>query len=57
MVALSPGVYNVRASSSGFKSAEVRDVVLNVGASLRVNFNLELGALTETITFERAPSF
>jgi hypothetical protein len=52
MPALRSGVYNVRVSSPGFKSAEVRDVMLNVGASLRLNFNLEVGALTETVTVE-----
>jgi hypothetical protein len=49
VVALQPGTYNVKASAVGFKSAEVRDVLLNVGAAIRVNFSLEVGALTETI--------
>ena len=52
VVALEPGTYNIRASAVGFKAAEVRDVLLNVGASVRVNFNLEVGAVTETINVE-----
>jgi hypothetical protein len=52
IVALQPGVYHVRASAAGFKSAEVRDVLLDVGASVRVNFNLEVGAVSETVTVE-----
>src|SRR5262245_19383058 len=34
VVALQPGLYNVRASATGFKSVEVRDILLNVGASV-----------------------
>lgn len=52
VVALEPGAYDVRATATGFKAAEARDVMLNVGASVRVNFNLEIGAVTETINVE-----
>jgi hypothetical protein len=50
VVALQPGVYTVRASARGFKNAEAKDVQLSVGASLRLNFNLEVGAVSDTIT-------
>ncbi|MGH9626781.1 MAG: carboxypeptidase regulatory-like domain-containing protein, partial [Bryobacteraceae bacterium] len=52
VVALQPGVYDVKASAQGFKSVEQRDILLNVGASVRVNFTMEVGAVTETITVE-----
>ena len=54
VVALQPGTYNVRATAPGFKIFEARDIVVNVGASVRVNFNLEVGALTETVRVEAA---
>jgi hypothetical protein len=52
MVALQPGVYDVKAAAPGFKTVEQRDILLNVGASVRVNFNMEVGAVTETVTVE-----
>ena len=54
VVALQPGAYRVRAAAAGFKSVEQRDILLNVGASLRINFHLEVGAVTETVTVESA---
>ncbi len=50
IVALQPGTYVVKATAPGFKTAERRDVVLNVGASVRVNFVMEVGQLSETVT-------
>ncbi|MEX2261026.1 MAG: carboxypeptidase-like regulatory domain-containing protein [Bryobacteraceae bacterium] len=52
VVALQPGVYDVKASASGFKTVEQRDITLNVGASVRVNFTMQVGAVSETITVE-----
>ncbi len=52
VVALQPGLYTARATAPGFKSVERRDILLNVGASVRVNFNLEVGAVAETVTVE-----
>ncbi|MCI0436572.1 MAG: carboxypeptidase regulatory-like domain-containing protein, partial [Gemmatimonadetes bacterium] len=52
IVALQPGVYNARATAAGFKSVVQNGIVLNVGASVRVNFNLEVGAVAETVTVE-----
>ncbi|MGH9661968.1 MAG: carboxypeptidase regulatory-like domain-containing protein, partial [Bryobacteraceae bacterium] len=52
VVALQPGVYNVRASAAGFKSVVQNGIILNVGASVRVNFHLEVGGVAETVTVE-----
>jgi hypothetical protein len=46
------GRYNVSAQAAGFKSAEHKDVTLNVADRARVDFRMELGAATETITVE-----
>ncbi len=46
------GHYTVRAEASGFKTAEQRDVVLNVGERARVDFKLELGSTSESINVE-----
>ncbi len=52
IVALPPGTYTIRASATGFKSVEQRELLLNVGANVRINFNLEVGAVSETVTVE-----
>lgn len=44
------GRYEVSASAAGFKSAVRTDVVLEVAQRLRVDIQLEVGALTETVT-------
>ncbi|MGA8273076.1 MAG: carboxypeptidase regulatory-like domain-containing protein [Candidatus Sulfotelmatobacter sp.] len=46
------GHYNVSAQAAGFKSAQHRDVTLNVADRARVDFRMELGAASETITVE-----
>ncbi|MFN7934687.1 MAG: TonB-dependent receptor [Bryobacteraceae bacterium] len=50
LIALQPGVYVVKATATGFKTAERRGVVLNVGASVRVNFTMEVGEVSERVT-------
>lgn len=50
VVALQPGVYTVRAAAAGFKTIEQTGVIVDVGASVRVNFHMELGAVTDTVT-------
>jgi hypothetical protein len=50
VVGLQPGVYEVKVAARGFKTVEQGGVVVDVGAGLRVNFSMELGALTETVT-------
>jgi hypothetical protein len=46
------GHYNVSAQASGFKMAEHKDVVLNVADRARLDFQMELGSTTETVTVE-----
>ena len=47
---LSPGVYQVTASATGFKTA-VRDAVeLRVSETLRLNFRMEVGTVREQVT-------
>ncbi len=46
------GHYSVKASSSGFKVAERKDIVLQVGDRLRVDFQMVIGAASETVTVE-----
>src|SRR5437667_434987 len=45
--ALQPGTYTVKSELDGFKTA-TRDVELQVQQTARVNFTLELGAISET---------
>ncbi|HLK47227.1 MAG TPA: TonB-dependent receptor [Bryobacteraceae bacterium] len=49
------GHYIVRTEVSGFKPMEQKDIVLQVGDRLRVDFNLELGTAAEQVTVEAAP--
>ena len=51
-VDLQVGHYNIKAEASGFKVAEQKGLVLNVGDRTRVDFQMALGASQETITVE-----
>jgi hypothetical protein len=51
-VDLAIGHYNIKAEASGFKVAEQKGLVLQVGDRTRVDFQLTLGAATETVTVE-----
>jgi Carboxypeptidase regulatory-like domain len=51
-VDLQIGHYVVKAEAKGFKVAEQKDVVLTVGARMRVDFQMQLGASQETVTVE-----
>jgi len=46
------GHYNIKAEAAGFKLAEQKGLVLQVGDRTRVDFQLVLGAATETVTVE-----
>jgi len=46
---LQPGTYTVEASSTGFKSFRRTGIELNVRDQIRVDIQLEIGELTETI--------
>jgi hypothetical protein len=49
------GHYTVKAEGSGFKAAEQKNVILNVGDRTRLDFQLQLGGAQETITVEADP--
>jgi carboxypeptidase family protein len=51
-VDLAIGHYNLKAEASGFKVAEQKGLVLQVGDRTRVDFQLVLGAASETVTVE-----
>jgi hypothetical protein len=46
------GHYHIKATAAGFKVAEQKSIVLTVGDRIRVDFQLILGAATETVTVE-----
>jgi Carboxypeptidase regulatory-like domain/TonB dependent receptor len=47
---LVPGTYEVKAELASFKTAVVPSVVVNVDTQTPINFKLEVGELTETVT-------
>src|SRR5579864_8055069 len=49
------GHYLIRAKAAGFKVAERKDLLLQVGDRTRVDFNLQVGNTQETITVEANP--
>ena len=49
-VGLNPGTYSVRVEHAGFKTAEVRSIVLSVGAREEIPIRLAVGTATETVT-------
>src|SRR5271168_3752950 len=51
-VDLNIGHYVVKAEAKGFKVAEQKDIVLTIGARMRVDFQMQLGAAQETVTVE-----
>src|ERR1700748_2279969 len=46
------GHYDVKAEASGFKVAEQRALVLQVGDRTRIDFQMQLGGAQETVTVE-----
>src|ERR1700757_3419617 len=44
------GHYAIKASASGFKVAEQKNIVLTVGDRIRVDFQMQMGAAQETVT-------
>src|SRR5271169_3647681 len=46
------GHYNIKAEAAGFKVAEQKGLVLQVGDRTRVDFQMVLGAAAETVTVE-----
>jgi hypothetical protein len=51
-VDLQVGHYLVKAEAKGFKAAEQKDIVLTIGARIRVDFQMQMGAAQETVTVE-----
>lgn len=51
---LSVGTYSVSASKSGFVTQNHSNLVLNVRNSIRVDFQLQVGAVTQTVTVTAA---
>lgn len=49
---LPPGTYRLQVSRIGFKTLIKPDIVLNVQDALAINFNLPVGAASETVTVE-----
>ena len=49
---LNIGHYSVKAEASGFKVAEQKNVVLQVGDRDRIDFQMQLGGAQETVTVE-----
>jgi Carboxypeptidase regulatory-like domain len=49
---LSPGLYEVKVSSQGFKETVARNIDLHVASTSTANLKLEVGAASETITVE-----
>ena len=54
--ALPVGVYTVTTEASGFKKSVINQVTLNVNDVLAVDFKLEVGQVSETVTVTEAPS-
>ncbi len=48
--ALPPGVYSLRVEKSGFKSVSRNEITLEVQQVARIDFNLEIGSVGETVT-------
>ena len=49
-ISLNPGVYQVTASQTGFKSVVQDKITVNVDQATEVNITLQVGAQTETVT-------
>ncbi len=48
------GKYDVKVTAQGFKAQERKGVVLNANDRVRVDFQMQVGATTETVTVEAA---
>src|SRR5919106_4622005 len=55
-LALQPGKYSVKVSKQSFSTAEDPNVVVTVGSSLDLVFNLKPGGIDETVTVTATPT-
>jgi outer membrane receptor protein involved in Fe transport len=55
LVLLPPGVYTVRASASGFTTAEAKDVTVTVGSRTPLDLSVSVGAASGTVTVTSEP--
>jgi outer membrane receptor protein involved in Fe transport len=53
--ALPPGIYEVSANLSGFQPAKTANIELQLGRVLKVDFNLKVGGMTETVQVTGEP--
>src|SRR5262245_13842887 len=51
---LNPGTYDVTASMAGFKNKIIPNVVVEVASNVKVDFQLEVGQITETVEVSAA---
>jgi hypothetical protein len=49
MPAMPPGVYTLRATLTGFRTLERKDIQVQVGSANRIAITLEVGQLTEVV--------
>src|SRR5215475_8622147 len=52
---VSPGIYDLTVSKSGFKVAKLSQQKVSIGNVLTVNITLEVGSLTETVVVTTSP--
>ncbi|HTZ73176.1 MAG TPA: TonB-dependent receptor [Candidatus Aquilonibacter sp.] len=53
---LQPGIYRVNVTKDGFKSIVKGDIELHVQDNVSINFSLEIGSVSETVTVEAGTS-
>lgn len=51
---LKPGLYRLEVEASGFRKAEIADIRIQVGQRARVDVQLQVGAVTESVTVSAA---
>lgn len=49
---LQPGMYTLTAEANGFRKSTIANIEVNVGVTIRQDIQLEVGAVTESITVE-----
>jgi hypothetical protein len=53
---LPPGLYRLEISSTNFKKATIKDVQVRINETTRQDLELEVGAVTESVVVQAAPS-